>query len=140
MKAILFSAFFISASFANAATSIRFPVIIDIGKGVPVAKLNKKIVKAGGSELPEFVEVYSQKDASKKMDALAKKIETAMSLLKLENNGRLSELVPGENDRGVFKTCFTGDGNKLASLVSSLADYVYSDQLNIHGWKFGSKV
>jgi hypothetical protein len=149
MKHILMSLIFLAGAFAYAETTLRIPVFVT---GVPqkkspkqqkqdaptpVAWLNKKIEKAGGEKIQSFIEISEQKDAEQ-FDVVAKKISEAAKLLgpEYEYLELQSESIPNQNRRGDFETCYTGRGDGVANVVSAIAGYYYTEQLNLWGWKY----
>lgn len=137
----------VSAS-AFAETTLRIPVFVN---GLPVSKtakqkkdrtipirwLNSKIKKAGGKEIPEYVEVSDQKDA-KQFDQINKEIAAAAEALGPEYKDLAisGETAPQQNQAGDIKTCFTGRGDGVSDVVLSMTDVWYSEQLGVWGWKY----
>jgi hypothetical protein len=103
-----------------------------------MTRYNARLKKAGFKEFPEYVEV-SDSESAKQFDEWRDEGDKIEETLKLKLSLAFGN-VPDEyqsNDHA-YQVCYDGDGMKVANLVSSLADSVFSDQLNVYAWKYRS--
>lgn len=133
---IVLSLVFIIGTEAIAKATLKIPLFIEGPESA--AKVNKKLKAVGAKLLPEYIEVSTGEDSYEKFKEFDSKIEASLKQLgeAYKYVQRESELVPGQNNKGKLRTCFKGNANEVATLVASLADIAYSDQLSVLGYRY----
>lgn len=124
-----------------AAATLRVPVTININDDlVPAINVNQKLAALGAPGIPLYVEISSSDVPHKKISAF--QVMLAKSLKPLTANGDYVEMasgqVPTDNDTPEYYTCYKGNAEDVSDIVAGLTDVLYSDQLNMWGYKFQS--
>lgn len=126
---------------ALAAATLKVPVTININDElIPAISINQKLAALGAPAIPLYVEISSNDVPHKKIAAF--QVMLAKSLAPLAANGdyvaMASSLVPTDNDTPEYHTCYKGNAEDVSDIVAGLTDVLYSDQLNMWGYKFKS--
>jgi hypothetical protein len=128
----------------SAKVTLRIPIIDDQGK--PLSKHNDALKAAGLDTFPEFVEIEGGAngralpgadkpfhDASQLTDKAFEKLKLELTMMQLAEPPEYKT-----NDRAT-SICYKGNPLLVVSLIESLTDGVFSDQLSLHGWRFRQK-
>lgn len=124
-----------------AAATLRIPVMIindENEKIVPAAVFNAKLAAAGLKPLPEYITVSTGEKGYKKIEVLSAQVDKAVTALGGDPNGIRLEggFTPGDVDTKEYYTCYTGNPLEVPSIVETLTDALYSDQLSMHAMKY----
>jgi hypothetical protein len=129
------------ADVSTAAVSLRIPLLDD--KGDVLAKHNAQFRAAGlgtfaatvdiaggadGSSLPGADKAFS--DASTLADKGAEKLHLDIAMREFGEPPDFETRDPSTS------ICYRGNAKLVVPLIESLADGVFSDQLNVHGWRY----
>jgi hypothetical protein len=120
--------------------ALRVPLLDENGK--LLSRHNAEMRAAGLATFPDTVEIRGGADGAVVRDG-AKKWEKASALIDaayekgIELTHRLlAEPADYETKDAATTICYTGSAKLVASLIQSLTDSVFSDQLGIHGWRY----
>lgn len=84
-----------------------------------------------------FTDSNSSDQIGKQIEPVEKALNAAFTgIADWEDGGTWNGGVPTESNTPGFYTCYKGDATKVAEIISSIADHLYSDQLSLLGWKY----
>lgn len=127
-----------------ASATLKIPVFIEKADGtlVAVAALNVDLKNAGMLELPEYLEATSdEKDTYKQIEAIDKVFDAAMTKISATHQewadaSRSNPLFPTDDETAEHSTCYIGDAVAVPDAVTNFAGVVFTEQLNIFGYKY----
>jgi hypothetical protein len=121
--------------------SLRIPVVDE--KGKLLSRYNAKLAAARLPTYPDTIEIHGRADGSmvprgdeewERVMGFSDKVYEKLHLdVQQEVYGEPYEF---KTDDPATSLCYRGSGKLVASLVADLASRVFSDQLNIHGWRY----
>ena len=127
-----------------AAVSLRIPILDFDGK--PLSKHNAQFKAAGLGTFPDSVEIQGDSkgkllpgadkafsDASTLVDQGAEKLHIDLAMREA------GEPFGYETNDPTTTICYRGNPLLVIDLIDSLTDGVFSDQLNVHGWRYRQK-
>ncbi|MDG0815773.1 hypothetical protein [Bdellovibrio svalbardensis] len=120
------------------ASTLRIPLVLEGDRLIPATEINTKLKALRMPLLPLYYEISDSDNGYQKVKALDAFIAKSLSALgaEYENMGRVWGRVPGSGDVAGFATCYMGNPEGVVNIVSNLADVVYSDQLNVFGYRY----
>jgi hypothetical protein len=130
-----------AADLTSGRVSIRVPLIDQEHKAL--SRHNPKLRAAGLATFPETVEIEGGANglglagSEKNWAAAAKLTDDAFETLKLDVQMQMfGEPHDFKTDDPATTLCYKGNPKLVVKLIESLTDSVFSDQLNVHGWRF----
>jgi hypothetical protein len=122
-----------------AAATLRVPVILNFNDDlIPAIEINQKLAAIGAPRIPLFLEISTGEVGYQKIAAFQVMLEKALKPLMTNDDymAMASGLVPTSNDTPAYFTCYKGNAEYVPEIVNGLADSLYSDQMNLWGYKF----
>jgi hypothetical protein len=136
---LLLTGLFLFSVVAQAKVTLRVPIFVEGIKKNPISMrvVNADLRRQGKDTLPEVM--FFTQGVEFDYWKFSHDIEEKLQKAGYKSASMAFEGVPAEYSDRNSRTCFKGEGARVADFAASLADGPYSDQLTMLGWKYQSE-